>query len=399
MSRVLLFSLFLLLTPVFSSFSAELDRKLAAYIDQGSVLVADDSKILYSLQPNKLFVPASILKIATALAALHYLQADYHFKTEFYLNKHHDLTIRGYGDPQLVSEEIHSIANALSLQKKLPAAFRNIHLDTSAFNSNIRIPGVEKSLNPYDALNGALIVNFNTIYVAVDQNHRIHSAEQQTPLTAMARQLAKGLPPGKHRINISHKSQYILPHMGGLFKEFLQQFGFEVSGKIKEGPAYQQGYLIHTHSSRHDLIDTITNMMQYSNNFMANQLFLTIGMHTYGMPATRQKGVAAMNVFLTKKLNIPQNEQTIAEGSGISRKNRITAHTMLKLLKAFEPYQQTLPKHHGIHLKTGTLSGVYTMAGYLPHPKKNLYFVIMLNQKNNARDKILKILLNTRLDN
>ncbi len=399
MFRILFFSSFFLLTPFFSSISAELDKKLARYVDHGSVLVADDANILYSLHPDQLFVPASILKIVTALAALHYLQADYHFKTELFLNKHSDLTIRGYGDPQLVSEEIQSITQALSLKNNLPTAFRNIYLDTSAFAPNIQIPGVENSLNPYDALNGALVANFNTIYVAVDQKHQIHSAESQTPLTPLAKQLAKGLPPGKHRINISRQPQYILPYTGSLFEVFFQQSGFSISGEIQKGAARPQGALIYTHRSRHDLISTITNMMRYSNNFMANQLLLAIGMEIYGTPATRQKGVEAINIFLQKKLKLSKSQWKFAEGSGISRKNHITAYAMLKLLKAFRPYQLTLSERDNVHLKTGTLRGVYTLAGYLPHPTKNLYFVIMLNQRNNSRNKILEILSKTNFDN
>ena len=49
-----------------------------------------------------------------------------------------------------------------------------------------------------------------------------------------------------------------------------------------------------------------------------------------------------------------------------------------------------LNNHKGVYLKTGTLRGVYSMAGYL---EENLYFVILLNQKKNNRDKLLDLLL------
>jgi len=64
------------------------------------------------------------------------------------------------------------------------------------------------------------------------------------------------------------------------------------------------------------------------------------------------------------------------------------------LLKAFAPHQDLLQGDNDVLLKTGTLSGVYTMAGYLPGTNP-LFFVILLNQPQNTRDKILKILLAT----
>ena len=104
-----------------------LQDKLSRYVENGSVLVADDQAILYSLNAEKMLVPASILKLATALAALHYLGMNYHYKTEFYLSKENDLTVRGYGDPQLVSEELKAIAIKLSQHRRVPETLRNIN--------------------------------------------------------------------------------------------------------------------------------------------------------------------------------------------------------------------------------------------------------------------------------
>ena len=84
----------------------------------------------------------------------------------------------------------------------------------------------------------------------------------------------------------------------------------------------------------------------------------------------------------------------LVEGSGISRKNRLTPGAIWHLLRAFAPYQNLLHGDNSILFKTGTLSGVYSMAGYLPG-RDPLYFVILLNQPKNKRDKILKILLAT----
>jgi D-alanyl-D-alanine carboxypeptidase len=67
--------------------------------NQDAVLVADaKGRILFSKDADKKLVPASSLKILTALVALHYLGPDYRFTTEFYLDKNLNLKIKGYGD-------------------------------------------------------------------------------------------------------------------------------------------------------------------------------------------------------------------------------------------------------------------------------------------------------------
>ena len=112
----------------------------------------------------------------------------------------------------------------------------------------------------------------------------------------------------------------------------------------------------------------------------ANQLLLTTGMKRFGSPATLKKGRLAVEEYLTKELGISSDQFHIAEGSGISRKNLLTPDAVLLLLKSFIPYQQLLPEKQ-IPYKTGTLKGVYSMAGYLS-TRDPLYFVISQSKKN-----------------
>ena len=63
-------------------------------------------------------------------------------------------------------------------------------------------------------------------------------------------------------------------------------------------------------------------------------------------------------VFLSTT-KIPPEEFVVMEGSGISRKNRLTSSAALSLLKAFSEDQYLLNNERGVFLKTGTLKGVY----------------------------------------
>ena len=54
----------------------------------------------------------------------------------------------------------------------------------------MRFDGLANSLNPYDAALGALVSNFNTVFVRVEAGGRVSSAEPKTPLTPIAERLA-----------------------------------------------------------------------------------------------------------------------------------------------------------------------------------------------------------------
>ena len=378
-----------------TSFKAELDKKFEQLVKNGSVTVASDKWILYRYPPkqNSLLVPASVQKYATALAALHYFGSQFRFSTDFYMDQNNELGVRGHGDPFLVSEEWQKIAEKLSDLPAIPKKYKGLFFDTSLFEENIQIPGIKYSLNPYDAINGALVVNFNTVYLKVAKNGTISSAEEQTPLTPLAKHLGKKLTSGTHRVSIPPDSGFA--YAGELLQTIFLRQGLSFKNrKVSLRKVSSAGKLVYRHYNNLNLQDVIAGMMLYSNNFTANQLLLTTGMKRFGSPASLKKGRLAVEGYLKKELGISSDQFRIAEGSGISRKNRLTPDAVLLLLKAFLPYQHLLPREKNIPYKTGTLSGVYSMAGYLS-TSDPLYFVILLNQQKNHREKIRDILLKT----
>ncbi|HSE82973.1 MAG TPA: D-alanyl-D-alanine carboxypeptidase, partial [Thermodesulfobacteriota bacterium] len=79
-----------------------------------------DEKIL-EFNSEKLFIPASNMKVIISVTALSLLGADYRFKTEFYSGGeiadgvlYGGLYIKGYGDPTLSTEYLRSIADELT---------------------------------------------------------------------------------------------------------------------------------------------------------------------------------------------------------------------------------------------------------------------------------------------
>ncbi len=392
MKKIFLFSLFVFLfckiaTP---QTSASWSSEVTKFIENGGVYVESaDGKPLFNYHGNNTFIPASTLKLVTGLTALETLGKDYRFKTDFYIDSSNNFYIKGYGDPYLVSEELSKIAKIL--KGKGLKGINQIILDATYFEP-IKVPGVSASLNPYDALNSALSANFNTIFIQKNKNGEIVSAESQTPMTELTRTLAARAPYGKSRINLADHPDESLLYVGYLFKAFLDQEGVSTSGKILKGTVSSNAKLFYQHQSSKNLDEVVQAMMKFSTNFIANQLFLILGAEKIGPPANLAKGKQIVTNFL--KTNLHLSQFNVEEGSGISRENKITPADLVKILKAFEKYRSLLPeKLDNIQAKTGTLTGVASLAGYFNSSQyQTVYFAIILNQAGNNREAIAKVL-------
>ncbi len=302
---------------------AQHDKLTSLLGPNDAVLVAtSDGRVVHAVRADQPMVPASILKILTAAAALKHLGADYRFKTEFYLTRQNDLVITGRGDPLLVSEEVAAICQRLARQI---TSIGDIILDDSYFASPIEVPGVSRSLNPYDATNGALCVNFNTVKFKTVSGQLV-SAEPQTPLlpVVIERIRAQGLRNG--RIVFAQNNRDNTRYAGHLFAHFLREAGVPISGSVRLDTTPADARKIHIHRSSHDLPAVIKALMTYSNNFIANQIVLVLGAENAGLPATLEKGLKVIRHYVRNDLGLEGVE--MVEGSGISRQNRIAAQHM-----------------------------------------------------------------------
>lgn len=333
-------------------------------------------------------IPASTLKLFTSLVAIHELGIDYRFKTEFYTDKHHNLIIKGYGDPLLISEVLREMAKELLGKISHVNA---IFLDNTYFSRHITIPGRGHSTNPYDAPPSALSANFNTIKVARDKKGEFISGEPQTPITPLARKIARHIGATKGRYCIGDDPELAARYTGELICAFLADSGIPTPGITCIGAVPQEARLILEYYSPFTLRQVIQKMLEFSSNFMANQLMLAMGAKRFGPPATLEKGVRVLREFAMNDLGL--KEATIIEGSGISRKNRISAQGMLKVLRKFRPYYRLLKSDGKLYYKTGTLRGIRTCAGYIRQTGERFYpFAILINRPIPGLDSIIRCL-------
>ncbi len=355
--------------------------RIEAAGQQSGVGILFDTPPALAINPDEPFIPASTVKILTALIALDTLGPDYRFRTDFFLDGT-TLWIKGYGDPMLVSEEVQRIAARLADLDvpKLDA----IGIDESAFA--LEEPWQGASDNPYDAAPAALLVNFNTVYLT-KENSRVRSAEPQTPTLPLMAQFAAELDEGEsRRLNVSRKQETAVRYVGELFRAFLgpQAAGAAIGG----GRVPADARLLYRHRSSRSLRATVAAMLRYSTNVIANQLFLTCGARVYGYPATWEQARRLARTFLDR-LGVPAAACTVVEGSGLSRANRMTPRAMLAILDAFAPYRDLLPALGPDRIKSGTLAGVANYAGYFAYGDGWRPFVIFLNRPHPNRDAYL----------
>ena len=335
-------------------------EKIAAMAPSALVLVVDDKgNELIAQNVDRPFVPASVNKIVTAWLAMDVLGGDYRFQTSFYLDDKRVLYIHGGGDPFLISEELAPLAEQLvAAIGKEPIT--GIVLDASYYPADIRIPGIEDTDEAYNALNSALAVNFNTI-AAVRKGNQVVSGEKQTPITplAISQFRARG-PNGSGRISLAQDPAVSLQYAGELIAAFIGRAGGSVKGKITTGPVPEGLKPVYVHKSR-PLSQILIQLLTASNNYIANQVFLEIG-GTLGGSVSLEKSLKVANAMLAA--NGLADAIHIEEGSGISRGDHFTARGLAKVLELFAPHADLLRGHDGGLNKTGTMSGVSTLAGY-----------------------------------
>jgi D-alanyl-D-alanine carboxypeptidase/D-alanyl-D-alanine-endopeptidase (penicillin-binding protein 4) len=147
---------------------------------------------------------------------------------------------------------------------------------------------------------------------------------------------------------------------------------------------------VYVHRQSRPLSKVLAELLLGSNNFIANQVFLEIGAHRLGGPVSLEKSLKVANEMLAS--HGLADSIHLEEGSGISRGDSVTARGLTRLLALFEPHAGLLRSGDGSRFKTGTISGVSTLAGYADTSKHGrVRFVISLTDSDNGmRFRLLK---------
>ena len=354
---------------------AEFEAFAAKKYPDGVVLAVNaEGHVLAAQNETKSFVPASILKVPTGLIGLETLGQDFRFETHFLVDGE-TLYIQGRGDPLLVSEEIDLLVP--KLLELAPGPFKEVVVDDS-YSKRETVPGTGSSTESYDSLVTPTMVNFNTVFVNI-AGGRVTSAEEQTPLVPLAREVAlKSGKSGDVRLNLGRNHDDAARYAGQLIAAKLAAQGVELPSDVRLGRMPEGGLKpTYIHRNSRSLDEVVRLMLEFSNNTIANQIVIQLGVRSEGQPGSLENGTS----FVLKELEKRGLADGVVykEGAGLSRHNRMKATTMVDILQAFEPYRALLKPDHGALTKGGSLSITKTMSGIYPSKSQgDVFFVFGL---------------------
>lgn len=232
------------------------------------------------------------------------------------------------------------------------------------------------------------------------------------------------VPKGGRPVNIEASVPSPALWFGTLFGAALKQAGVTVSGRLRvvtsaedarkagDGLAWRE---IATVPSP-PVGDLVREMMKPSQNLYAQLLLLAVGAEAGRSPETTEEaGLRAMDGLL-RTAGIESEDVRLEEGSGLSRKNLVTPRAVVRLLEHMArhrwagPWRASLPVggedgtlrqrftqpglKGNVRAKTGTMSHVSTLSGYLTNSVgEPLVFSILVNNHvpssgRSARDEI-----------
>ena len=209
-----------------------------------------------------------------------------------------------------------------------------------------------------------------------------------------------------------------------MFSTYLRKHGVGVSSNSRQVYTRPDSLrsVIDQYSSEYYTIAQYTNLT--SNNIYAESIFKYLGYKRYGQGSFENGSKALMDYFHEKGLDVAGVR--ILDGSGLSRGNRVTAEFICRYLTAvsrepfYEDFRQSLakagengtaknllpglPGNIAVYVKTGTLDGIKSYAGYVITAKgETLVFSVISNNHDctskQAADKLNKILFKIALLN
>ncbi|MFU2055349.1 serine-type D-Ala-D-Ala carboxypeptidase [Gallibacterium anatis] len=391
-------------------------------------------------QSDMFMLPASTQKVFTAIAAKLLLTDQFQFQTSLLTNgkieNGHlkgDLIVKFSGDPDLTSGQLYSLLATLKKQgvrqidgdlildtsifashdrglgwiwndltmcfNAPPAA---VNIDGNCFSVNIDASGSVGSLVRIDVPSQYPIQMFSQVYIVSDneagycQFDVVSNDNNRYQLKGCIRRQPK-------KFGLSFAVQDTDSYAVAILQRMLKNLGIAFSGRVQLPFQPQQGTVLATHQSK-ALPELLKKMMKHSDNQIADALFRTIAYYYYKRPATFQLGGMAVRRILEKNTNIRFGNSVIADGSGLSRQNLISANTMLQALEYIARNDNTLklmqtfpiagvdgtisgrgslissPLVKNVIAKTGSLKGVYNLAGFLNNARgEKVAFVQFIN--------------------
>lgn len=376
--------------------------------------------------------PASLMKLMTTSAALHLLGPGHTWRTAVtYGGPVHDgvlegsLHLRGQGDPLLVAERLWLLLSRVH-GEGVREIRGDIVLDRSAFDVPPEDPGAfdGEPLRPYNVQPDALLINFRSLTLTLRPDPA-RGVALVTHLPALAGvQVPQQVPldpgecgdwrrlleadfsdpqhlrlAGRYPAGCGERTWSIAYADPGSYDARViaaqwQSLGGSLAGQVRDGPS-PAGVAPAFELVSPPLADVVRDQNRFSNNVMAEQLFLTLGWVGRGQGTPEAARDVAMAYLRTIEACRTAPLQ-LDNGSGRSRSARLTARCLAAVLDTAwaRPWMPELLASLPVagrgtagyaqsaagqaHLKTGSLRDVAALAGIVHAPGGRRYVVVAL---------------------
>lgn len=392
-----------------------------------TVVEAQSGDVLYAHNAERAYNPASNTKILTTVAALAALGSNWHWTTALHGVEpdangviHGDVELRGSGDPLLTPKGLGELARELAqrgvtrIEGRLLAdgKFRDAEHpgmaageDALVLNRDAYTVRVSPTAmgDPATVSIAPAVPEFFSI-----ENHAVTS-RHRTRLQFGVRRDDEGRYVVVVRGRINQRRGTYSRHMhvadgasyaATVLRGALSVFGIEVTGGVARGGLRGDAPLLAVHYSD-PLADVCRVSNKPSDNFVADSIFKALGRARYGGAATLEKGARAVLDTL-KPFGINPGAVTLVNGSGLTYENRVRPAGIARLLRTVYLDLALAPEFISslsiggvdgtlrhrfrgddmrrlVRGKTGTLSTVSALSGYVARNGRVLVFSILVN--------------------
>ena len=409
-----------------------------------ALYVEDEGREVLNINASRLMVPASLTKIVTGAAVLNSFPMNKKFETKLMAKNNikngillGDICLKGGGDPSFVSEKMWFLVNELK-RTELTSIDGDLLVDATRFDNEFYDSGRESVRvdRAFDAPISAASFNWNSTNIFVrpgstagspakvwlDPQSDYLELENNTKTTnhsGVKSLEAKRVQVGDHDkiiVNgsialdgpetviyksISNPNLWIGMHL----KEFLKQRGISLKGKVRVASCEANSNTLAISLSK-NLNEIASDMLKFSNNFVAEMLAKNLAAENNNAPARMKDGIEEIKKFMDS-LGFERKDYILENVSGLTRENRFSAKQLAIVLNTikndfliYPEFASGLPiagvdgtlknrmktkmvnkaDQNLVRAKTGYLDGVVGLAGFVGRKNNSpLVFVFMFN--------------------
>ena len=390
-----------------------LDANIAQEAIAISVKNLETGKVVYAKNEHVLMPPASVQKVLTIVPIAEELGEDYNFKTELYSRGKDEYLIKLGADPYLMTSDLDTLTKKISAEK-----VKKIYIDNSVIEQkswgegwqwdddmNISMPRFNSynldgnitkiTIMPTEPNKPAFIINpqkspvvfYNSIRTGEKNDIKISRDSNISPHVL------------KLEGTVSTPETYSFPN-----NNLKMYFNKKLTDSLEDKNIYLKSpYVVSKKMSsdryagkvEHHISHAIEDVLQNSNNMVIETMAKIAGGKHYNKQGTDEDGMRLFDEYC-KKHGIDNSGIRMVDASGVSKNNLLNADFISGFLlinkdnrimeKLAAPGQGTLstrliPLKDNLKAKTGTLSDVSAIAGYLTAKSGKKYaFCIIINE-------------------